>query len=128
MRSARTWWPLEQRLTLQPREAAQTLLHAGQGARFSARQLQPLAGNAVQRAAWQQGMLAVDDWPLADVAQALQAYFFWLYPRGPFGGGSACVWHLQAGGGELLGTLGQMLPLQIQRWGPLITIGAQGGR
>ena len=119
---------LEQSLRLQPREAAQTLLHAGQGARFSARQLQPLAGNAVQRAAWQQGMLAVDDWPLADVAQALQAYFSGYIRVAPsvadlrvFG-----IFRLEVE--ELLGTLGQMLPLQIQRWGPLITIGAQGGR
>ncbi len=77
----------------------------------------------MQRAAWQQGMLAVDDWPLADVAQALQAYFSGYIRVAPavaelrvFG-----IFRLDVDG--LLTTLSQMLPLQIQRWGPLIRIG-----
>jgi transmembrane sensor len=114
---------LDQGLTLRPRETAQALLQAGQGASFSARQLLPLGGNAVERAAWQQGMLAVDDWPLAEVAQALQPYFSGYIRVAPsvadlrvFG-----IFRLEVD--ALLNTLSQMLPLQIQRLGPLISIG-----
>jgi len=114
---------LDQGLTLRPRESAQTLLHAGEGARFTDHRLQALGGHAVQRAAWQQGMLAVDDWPLADVAQALQAYFSGYIRVAPAVAELRVFGIFRLDVDALLTTLSQMLPLQIQRWGPLIRIG-----
>lgn len=114
---------LDQGLSLRPREAAQVLLRAGQGALFSAHQLQALGANAVQRAAWQQGMLAVDDWPLAEVAQALQPYFSGYIRVAPAVADLRVFGIFRLDVDELLTTLSQMLPLQIQRWGPLIRIG-----
>lgn len=119
---------LDQGLTLRPNEAAQAWLHTGEGARFSARQIEPLPGNPVQRAAWQQGMLAVDDWSLAEVAQALQAYFSGYIRVSPSVADLRVFGIFKLDVDELLNTLSQMLPLRIQRLGPLVTIGERGVR
>lgn len=108
--------------TVTPGELSPALLHAGGGASFSAQRLEPLPGNALDRTFWRQGMLAVDNWPLAEVAKTLQAYFPGFIRVAP------SVADLQVFGifrlevDELLSTLAQTLPVQVRRLGPLISI------
>ena len=119
---------MEHSLSLQPRALQSVILGAGEGASFSASRMAPLHGNPLHRAAWQQGMLAVDDWSLAEVAQALQAYFPGFIRVSPavaelrvFG-----IFRLEVD--ELLNTLAQILPVQVRRLGPLISIDTKGVR
>lgn len=109
-------------LTLLPREHAPSVLRTGEGARFSARGTEPLHGNALGRTAWQQGMLAVDDWPLAEVAQALQAYFPGFIRVSPSVAGLRVFGIFQLDVPQLLQTLTEILPVHIHRLGPLISI------
>ena len=108
--------------TVTPGEHSPAVLHAGGGVRFSAQALEPLRGSALDRTSWQQGMLAVDNWPLAEVIEALQAYFPGYLRVAP------SVADLQVFGifrldvGEVLSTLAQTLPVQVRRLGPLISI------
>lgn len=105
-----------------PGEIASFLLKVGEGVSFNPHKLEPLRGNALERTSWQQGMLAVDNWPLADVVKALQAYFPGFIRVAPsiadlqvFG-----VFRLEVDG--LLDTLAQTMPIQVRRLGPLISI------
>lgn len=104
------------------------LVSAGSGVSFSAQKLTPLVGNVLDRTFWQQGMLAVDSWPLAEVAKALQPYFPGFIRVAP------SVAHLQVFGifrlevDELLSTLAQTMPIQVRRLGPLIFIDSRGTR
>lgn len=50
-------------------------LEAGEGAIFTAGQIQRMAGAATTQASWQEGVLTVEDQPLGEVVQALRAYY-----------------------------------------------------
>ena len=116
---------LEGLLHFQPRELAQSRLRTGEGASFSGSTLERLQGNAVNRAAWQQGMLAVDDWPLVDVMNAIQAYYPGFIRVAPSVSGLRVFGIFQLDVQLLLDTLAQTLPVQLRRLGPLVSIDAK---
>lgn len=113
---------IDHSVVVQPRQSRQLQLAAGEGARFSTQAVEPLHGNPLHLASWQHGMLAVDDWSLAEVAQSLQAYCTGLIRV------ATSVAELRVFGifrldvDELLATLVQILPIQVRRLGPLISI------
>ncbi len=112
-------------LHFQPSELAQSRLRTGEGASFSGGTLERLQGNAVNRAAWQQGMLAVDDWSLADVVNAIQAYYPGFIRVAPSVSGLRVFGIFQLDVQLLLDSLAQSLPVQIRRLGPLVSIDAK---
>lgn len=56
-------------------DGSQATLQSSQGVRLTRKGLQPLSGDPTALASWQTGMLSVDNAPLEDVVQALQAYY-----------------------------------------------------
>ncbi len=119
---------LEGLLHFQPLGLAQSRLRTGEGASFSGGTLERLQGNVVDRAAWQQGMLAVDDWPLGDVVNAIQAYYPGFIRVAPSVSGLRVFGIFQLDVQLLLETLAQTLPVQIRRLGPLVSIDAKPPR
>ncbi|OZI44778.1 hypothetical protein CEK29_08770 [Bordetella genomosp. 5] len=62
-------------LSVQAEDGGQTTLQPSRGLQLSRRGLQTLPGDARALASWETGMLAVENAPLEDVVQALQAYY-----------------------------------------------------
>lgn len=104
------------------KERSPIFLSAGEGASFNAQRLNPLLGNPLDRTSWQQGMLAVDSWPLADVATALQAYFSGFIRVAPSVADLPVFGIFRLDVQELLDTLVQTLPIRVRRLGPWISI------
>lgn len=119
---------MDNAVTLQPRELARTVLNTGEGASFNALKLERLLGNALNRVAWQQGMLAVDAWSMAEVAEALQAYFPGFIHVSPEVSELRVFGIFRLDVPELLSTLAQILPVQIRRLGPLVSIDGKSVR
>lgn len=119
---------MDRPVVLQPRESRQVLLNAGEGVNFSAKRTEPMRGNPLHRASWQQGMLAVDDWPLGEVVQALQAYFPGFIRVAPSVSELRVFGIFRLDVDEMLSTLGQILPVRIRRLGPLISLDGPGAR
>ena len=113
---------LEGMVTITPAEHSPRPIHAGYGISFSAQQVSPLYGNALDRAAWQQGMLAVDNWSLAEVSKALQPYFSGFIRVDPSVASLRVFGIFRLNVHELLSTLAQTLPIQVRRLGPVIFI------
>lgn len=98
-------------------------LAEGQGVLVSAEGIRHLPGQAASRASWQNGMLSVNDAPLEDVVQALQAYYRGIIRVAPalrqqrvFG-----VFPLDDPE-QALQVLAQSMQLEIKRLGWLVTL------
>ncbi len=79
---------------------------------------QPLPGRPADRAAWRDGMLAADDWTLADVVDAVRPYFAGHIRLDPAAAGLRVfgIFRLQID--EVLAALAQALPVAVRRFGP----------
>lgn len=62
-------------LGVQAEDGGQATLQPSRGVQLSRRGLQALPGDATALASWETGMLSVDNAPLEDVVQSLQAYY-----------------------------------------------------
>jgi len=110
-------------LEVRGRSGERASLRGGQGAWLAAGRIVPMPGDAQSRAAWEGGMLAVDDAPLEEVVDALRAYYAGFIRLAPaarrlrvFG-----VFPL-ADTEQALQALAHTLPLAVRRRGWLVTI------
>lgn len=113
---------IDSNIVLQSRSLTQLLLRNGEGVRFSSSLTERLHGDVLSRTSWQQGMLAVDDWSLAEVAQALEAYFPGFIRVSPSAAKLRVFGIFELEVQQLLDTLAEILPLQIRRLGPFVSI------
>ncbi|MHC6225655.1 DUF4880 domain-containing protein [Pseudomonas sp. X10] len=67
-------WVQEASVRIDTLNGAQATVDAGQGARFDASSIQPLAANRFGESSWVDGWLSVDDWSLGELVETLRAY------------------------------------------------------
>ncbi|EJM97556.1 FecR family protein [Herbaspirillum sp. YR522] len=103
--------------------AGEDVLQAGQAVFYNARAIERAAGDMSSRAAWVDGMLVVDDQPLADVVEALRPY------RAGYVRVSPAASQLRVLGAfplddtdNLLRSLAQTMPISVRHVGPLVLI------
>ncbi|WP_076593887.1 FecR family protein [Herminiimonas arsenitoxidans] len=109
---------LEHSIDLRTHDGQQMRMREGEGALFTSAQIEPIAGNAVARAAWSDGMLAVENATLAEVVDAYKPYYSGLIRLSP------AAAELRVFGvfplddpGHALRTLTYTLPLKMQHYG-----------
>ncbi|KAF1023346.1 MAG: Protein FecR [Paracidovorax wautersii] len=114
---------LDHTLRVQPQAGAATALRAGEGLRLTAAGTQRLPGHASDRAAWRDGMLAAEDWPLGDVVEALRAYYPGLIRVSEAAAAVRVFGIFRLDVEEALQTLAYTRPVQVHRLGRwLVTI------
>lgn len=119
---------MDSALQVQLADGRSMRLRAGEGASASNEALQPLAGRAADRAAWRDGMLAVQDWTLGETVDALRAYRtgFIRVSRPAAALRVFGIFRLDVD--DALAALAYTLPLQVQRLGPwLVSIDLEKG-
>lgn len=114
--SARAW-VLQHQAEVISQRGTRHLLQAGQGARFDAMQVQPLALERIGETAWQDGWLEAQDWSLGEVVDALRPYCRGVLRVSPQAAamrvsGSFSLDHSD----RALAALEQTLPLRVQRY------------
>ncbi|WCM94987.1 FecR domain-containing protein [Acidovorax sp. NCPPB 2350] len=106
-------------LRIRPQGGPARVLRAGEGAWFSAGGgVRAIPGRAADRAAWREGMLAVDDWPLGEVVEALRTYHAGLIRVSPEAAAVRVFGIFRLDVDEVLQTLAHTLPVRVRRLGP----------